>query len=75
MKRLKNGLRRFNQLEFGNISAKVTQKRRELAELQVLVLNSTNDAVLIEMEKKLTIELNLLLQAEESYYRQKSRVS
>ena len=72
MKRLKNGLRRFNQLEFGNISAKVTQKMRELAELQVLVLNSTNDAALIEMEKKLTIELNLLLQAEESYYRQKS---
>ena len=46
-----------------------------MAEAQVQVLNATTDADLIEHERELANELNMLLRAEKSYYKQKSRVS
>ena len=75
MKRLKAKLKEFNQDEFGNVTHKVTEKRKNLADIQTLVLNNPLDKNLIEMEGKLSLELNALLQAEESYYKQKSRIS
>ena len=69
MKRLKVELKKFNQAKFGNVTAKVIEKRKELADTQILVLNNHLDTNLIEMERKLSLELNALLQAEESYFR------
>ena len=75
MKRLKAEMREFNNAEFGNITGRVTVKRGELAAPQVLVLNSPANSNLVEQEKVLSNELNALVQAEESYFRQKSRIS
>ena len=69
MKRLKSILRNFNQKEYGNISGRVQGKRKELAEAQVFILNCQGDIALTGKEKKLALELNELLQAEESFYR------
>ena len=74
LKRLKTELREFNKTQFGNISKKVVDKRNELTDMQVTVLNSPLDAYLIEKEKPLSQELAELLQAEEGYFKQKSRV-
>ena len=75
LKRLKQELRKFNQAQFGNISTKVAEKRRELADIQIAVLNSPNCTALIENERVISQEVRSLMQAEESYYRQKSRIS
>ena len=75
MKRLKPVLRKFNQDEYDNISGRVQGKRKELAETQVFILNCQGDTEMIENEKKLALELSELLQAEESFYKQKARVS
>ena len=74
LKRLKAELRRFNKAHFGNISAKVEEKRRELADIQVLNLNCPSNDILVGREKSLAKELSDLLKAEESFYRQKSRI-
>ena len=42
---------------------------------QVLVLNSLTNSNLVEQEKVLSNELNAFVQAEERYFRQKSRIS
>ena len=74
LKRLKFELRNFNKAQFGNISTKVADKRSELAEMQKAVLNSPADTNIIERERIISQELVGLLKAEESYYKQKSRV-
>ena len=43
LKRLKPALRSFNQTQFGGISAKVGEKRRELASVQMRLLSSPTE--------------------------------
>ena len=64
MKRLKTKLKKFNQDEFGNITNKVIEKKKELVDIQILVLNNPLDKNLIEMEGKISLELHALLQVE-----------
>ena len=75
LKRLKAVLRKFNQDEFGNITTRVNKKRKELDPIQVLVLNANASLEIIEQEMALSLELHTLMQAEESYFKQKSLVS
>ena len=74
LKRLKAELRKFNKTNFENISAKVESKRKELADIQVLILNFPSNVIHVEREKSLAKEFSDLLKAEESFYRQKSRI-
>ena len=53
----------------------VTEKRKELTEIQIFVLNSLNNISLIEKEMLLSHELTDLMIAEESYFKQKSRIN
>ena len=75
LKRLKADLKIFNQTHFGGISLKVTEKRKELAGIQVLLMNNVNSSELIELEKSVNLELHDLLLAEEWFYKQKARVN
>ena len=75
LKRLKAVLRKFNQDEFGNITTRVNEKKKELASIQVLILNANVSLELIEKEKIISHELHDLMLAEECYFKQKSRVS
>ena len=73
LKRLKQCLKSFNKEFFSNISIKVKEKRVELAKIQDEIL-SFSCAGLVQIEKRLTSDLYELMQAEESFYKQKSRV-
>ena len=73
LKRLKQCLKSFNKEFFSNISIKVKEKRAELAKIQDEILSSSC-AGLVQTEKRLTSDLYELMQAEESFYKQKSRV-
>lgn len=73
LKRLKFPLRLFNKRYFGNISARVDQKRKELAEAQKKVMNSATSE-LVEAMRNLSAEFTDLLAAEEAFYKKKSRV-
>ena len=75
MKRLKNDLKKFNNTNFGGLSAKVVSKRKELAEVQGIVLSSASTPAVIKLEKDLSLELADLMIAEESFFKQKSRIS
>ena len=75
LKRLKVDLRNFNQTQFGGLTNKVAEKRKELADIQVNLLSENGSQNLIESEKTLNLELNDLLLAEESFFKQKSRIS
>ena len=75
LKRMKQELQRFNQTQYGNIGTKVTEKRKELAEVQVTVLQGPNNRSLVKKEKVLQQELHELMKAEENYYKQKSRIN
>ena len=57
LKRLKVVLRAFNQSHFGGISRKVDEKRKELSNVQLAVLNTPLDTRLIKLEKSLLLEL------------------
>ncbi|XVE77615.1 hypothetical protein DITRI_Ditri13aG0077400 [Diplodiscus trichospermus] len=74
MKRLKNVLKSFNKDKFGEISSKVADKKNELADVQKNILNSNPSTKLISLEKSLVFELQSLVTAEESFFRQKSRI-
>ena len=67
LKRLKVVLREFNLTHFGGISKRVDEKRRELASVQMSVLN-TPSPNLIELEKTLTLQLYDLMLADESFF-------
>ena len=73
LKRLKVDLKIFNLSHFGWITKRVDDKRRELAAIQVSMLN-TPSPDLVECEKIVSLELNDLLLAEESFFKQKARV-
>ena len=75
MKRLKANLMSFNQIQFGGISVKVNEKRKELTAVQVSILNTSGNSDLVEREKSLSLELHELMLAEKSFYKQKSRIS
>ena len=53
LKRMKQELRRFNQTEYENIGTKMAEKRKELVEVQVAVLQGPNNRSLVEKEKVL----------------------
>ena len=74
LKRLKSELKNFNQKYFGGISTKVGEKRKELASVQMKVLKAPTEE-LVKLEKSLTLELYDLIIVEESFFRQKSRIS
>ena len=67
MKMLKKDLKNFNHSHFGGLLAKVVEKRKELAAFQTLVLSSSSNFDLIELEQSLSLELNDLLIAKESF--------
>ena len=69
LKRLKVDLRNFNQTQFGGLTNKVAEKRKELADIQVNLLSENGSQNLIESEKTLNLELNDLLLAEESFFK------
>ncbi|XVE64262.1 hypothetical protein DITRI_Ditri07aG0086900 [Diplodiscus trichospermus] len=77
MKRSKNVLKEFNKTHFGGITIKVADKRRELdmVQNQILSIDLANSKhELIKIESKLISKLQNLLVAEESFFRQKSRI-
>ena len=67
LKRLKAELKRFNQIHFGNLMAKMADKKKELMEVQMAVLQGTDCNDLMEKEILLPQELGDLMQAEVSY--------
>ena len=69
LKRLKQVLRHFNRTQFGNLIAKVADKRKKLADVQVSLLNIHFNASLIVKERSLMQELSKLLAVEESFFR------
>lgn len=74
LKRQKIVLKAFNKAHFSGISRRVEEKRRELADIQTKLFNGFVDAILVELEKSKAAELNDLMLAEESFYKQKSRI-
>ncbi|OMO85318.1 Geminivirus AR1/BR1 coat protein [Corchorus capsularis] len=73
LKRLKIVLRHFNKEKFGELSDRVHMKREEVAQLQMSVLQ-TGSPHHSDVLKAKELELKDLLAAEESFYKQKSRV-
>ncbi|OMO79395.1 hypothetical protein CCACVL1_13702 [Corchorus capsularis] len=73
LKRFKIVLRRFNKEKFGELSAKVCMKREEVAQLQVSILQSSSPQQSYILKTK-ELELKDFLAAEESFFKQKSRV-
>ena len=59
---LKSELRSFNKLQFGNIMSKVADKRKELVEVQMAVLQGANRSDLMGRERLLSQELGDLMQ-------------
>ena len=74
LKRLKADLKNFNLSHFGGITSKVVEKRRELEAVQVSLLNAPTPN-LIELEKNISLKLNDLLFAEESFFKQKVHIN
>ncbi|XVE57283.1 hypothetical protein DITRI_Ditri04bG0079100 [Diplodiscus trichospermus] len=77
LKRLKKELKIFNQHHFGNISIRVSDLRKKLAASQpdlITLATFQLEFLVSEQVKELSKELNDLLLAEESFYKQKSRV-
>ena len=74
LKRLKLCLKQFNRVHFSNISMRVKEKRVELAKVQEDILSNNSRVELVQIEKTLSKELYNLMRAEESFYKQKSRV-
>ena len=75
LKRLKQELKSFNQLYFGNLTTRIAEQRKELASKQIHVLNDPSNPRLVEEERSLFQKLFDLLHAEESYFNQKSRIN
>ena len=73
LKRLKQRLKAFNKEMFSDLSMRVKAKRVELDRVQEEVLRQPR-VDLVQSEKKLSKELYELMQAEEEFYKQKSRI-
>ena len=74
MKRLKLCLKDFNKKFYAEISFRVKTKREDLEELQKEILNGGTGDGLIERERDLRRELQELMLAEESLFKQKSKI-
>ena len=74
LKRLKQSLKDFNKVFYADISTKVKAKRDELAGIQGTLLDNPNRNDLVQLERKLIHELYELVIAEESLFKQKSRI-
>ncbi|XVF80797.1 hypothetical protein PTKIN_Ptkin15bG0104300 [Pterospermum kingtungense] len=74
LKRLKLVLKDFNRRYFSNISNRVAQKMRSLEDIQALIMAGQGNEKLLELENQAIADLIDLLKAEESFYRQKSRI-
>ena len=72
LKRLKHELKSFNQAQFGNLTSKVAEKRKELADIQLSVLHFPNSIGLIKKERLLSQKLCDLMHVDKSYFKQKS---
>ena len=75
LKRLKIIPRDFNKSHFDGISNRVDAKTKEVASVRLSVLNAPSDHRLIELEISISLELYDLMIAEESYYKQKSKLA
>ena len=74
LKRLKTVLKEFNKLYYVDISKKVGMKKEELEGIQMTNLSTIDCREMIEKEKNVAEELHELMVAEESFYKQKSRI-
>ncbi|XVE89222.1 hypothetical protein DITRI_Ditri19aG0133200 [Diplodiscus trichospermus] len=74
LKRLKPCLKAFNKIHFADLPNKVNNKRIELENLQTLILSNLRSPADVEIGKVLEQKLHTLVTAEESFYRQKSRM-
>ncbi|XVF68895.1 hypothetical protein PTKIN_Ptkin11bG0037700 [Pterospermum kingtungense] len=63
LKRLKATLKEFNKHQFGELTKKVVDARNKLEEVQIRALN-LHDVYDVELERKLSLELQDLLKAE-----------
>ena len=73
LKRLKQRLKAFNKEMFSDLSIRVKAKTIELDRMQEEVLRQPG-IDLVQLEKKLSVELYELIQAEEGFYKQKSGI-
>ncbi|KAJ6287807.1 hypothetical protein OIU77_001179, partial [Salix suchowensis] len=71
---VKEQLKNFHHLHSSHISRRVSKLREEWGMAQSALDNNPSDAVLMEQERRLAHQYNQLLNDEESYYRQKSRI-
>ncbi|KAK8680883.1 hypothetical protein V6N13_109821 [Hibiscus sabdariffa] len=67
--------RQFNHTHCGNISSRVQDKMAELEGIRLDILGSSSSGEFLENEKRVQKELFDLLVADESFYKQKSRVT
>ncbi|KAK8632393.1 hypothetical protein V6N13_072786 [Hibiscus sabdariffa] len=67
-------LKKFNKEHFGEISAKVCAKRKELEAAQLLNLSVAIDANTINSVNVLSNELSQLEVAEREFYKQRDKV-
>ena len=74
LKRLKISLKEFNKAHYEDISKKVDMKKKELEAIQMLILTTGVGGDQIEKERDMFKELHDLMVAEESFFRQKSRI-
>lgn len=74
LKRLKQVLKSFNKIHYGDLTLKVAAKRKELDAAQLAMLSNPPNAEVIDHEKTLSVELHELMRVEESFFRQKSRI-
>ena len=74
LKRMKQSLKDINKAFYADISTKVKAKRVELAGIQGTLLVNPDRNDLVQLERKLTHELYELMVAEESFFKQKSRI-
>lgn len=74
MKCVKSGLKHLNRRQFNDISNRVLEEKEQLNVVQRSLRDHPLDGELIKLNKKVTDEYADLLVAEESFYKDKSRV-
>ncbi|KAK8550074.1 hypothetical protein V6N13_055629 [Hibiscus sabdariffa] len=75
LKRLKLILKAFYLKKYGDLAGRLKNTRAKLEIIQLLIINGASTGQLLEQEKFISLELQDLVWAEESFYRQKARVS
>ncbi|PKI54521.1 hypothetical protein CRG98_025035 [Punica granatum] len=74
LKTLKNLLRNFNNMHFSDISSRVEKARGDLEEVQRKIMRNVADSALVLEEHDKCADYIHLRAAEESFYKQKSKV-